>query len=129
MADPDFWNDQEQARQVIDEVKELKAWTEPYERLAARIGKPRAIVAIARKLLIAVWHILTEGVADRFAEPVKVARAFFGFAFDVGKYLPADERKLVWVRYHLDRLKMGQTMTHLPWGSKNFRLPPSSLNG
>jgi peptide chain release factor 2 len=37
MADPDFWNDQEQARQVIDEVKELKAWTEPYERLAARV--------------------------------------------------------------------------------------------
>jgi peptide chain release factor 2 len=37
MADPDFWTDQEQARQVIDEVKELKAWTEPYERLAARV--------------------------------------------------------------------------------------------
>jgi peptide chain release factor 2 len=37
MADPDFWNDQERARQVIDDVKELKAWTEPYERLAARV--------------------------------------------------------------------------------------------
>ena len=37
MADPDFWNDQERARQVIDDVKELKAWTEPYEQLAARV--------------------------------------------------------------------------------------------
>jgi peptide chain release factor 2 len=37
MSAPDFWNDQEQARQVIDDVKELKAWTEPYERLAARV--------------------------------------------------------------------------------------------
>src|SRR5687767_230034 len=37
MADPGFWNDQEQARQVIEEVKELKGWVEPYERLAARV--------------------------------------------------------------------------------------------
>src|SRR5688572_29076477 len=37
MADPGFWNDQEQARRVIEEVKELKAWVEPYERLTARV--------------------------------------------------------------------------------------------
>jgi hypothetical protein len=34
MADPGFWNDQEQARRVIEESKELKAWVEPYEELA-----------------------------------------------------------------------------------------------
>jgi peptide chain release factor 2 len=37
MADPGFWNDQEQARRVIEEVKELKGWVEPYERLVARV--------------------------------------------------------------------------------------------
>jgi peptide chain release factor 2 len=37
MADADFWNDQEQARQLIEEVKELKSWVEPYERLVARV--------------------------------------------------------------------------------------------
>jgi peptide chain release factor 2 len=37
MADPGFWNDQEQARGVIDEVKELKTWVEPYEQLVARV--------------------------------------------------------------------------------------------
>src|SRR5688500_808913 len=37
MADPGFWNDQDAARRVIDEVKELKAWVEPYERLASRV--------------------------------------------------------------------------------------------
>src|SRR5918997_1623926 len=37
MADPGFWNDQEQAREVIEASKELKAWVEPYERLAARV--------------------------------------------------------------------------------------------
>jgi peptide chain release factor 2 len=37
MADPGFWNDQEAARKVIDDVKELKAWVEPYERLASGV--------------------------------------------------------------------------------------------
>jgi peptide chain release factor 2 len=37
MADPGFWNDQEEARRVIEEVKELKGWVEPYERLMARV--------------------------------------------------------------------------------------------
>jgi transposase len=102
-------------------------WKEQYQRLGARIGKPKAIVAIARKLLVAVWHILTAGCADRFADPVKVARAFFGYAYDIQAHLAKDQRKLVWVRYHLDRLKLGRELTHLPWGSKNFRLPESSL--
>jgi peptide chain release factor 2 len=37
MADPGFWNDQEQAREVIEEAKALKTWVEPYEKLAARV--------------------------------------------------------------------------------------------
>jgi peptide chain release factor 2 len=37
MADPGFWNDQEQARRVIEEVKELKGWVEPYEGFMARV--------------------------------------------------------------------------------------------
>ena len=35
-----------------------------FERLSARIGKPKAIVAIARKLLVAVWHVLSQKSAD-----------------------------------------------------------------
>src|SRR5687767_15534295 len=37
MADHGFWGDQEQAQKVIEESKALKAWVEPYERLAARV--------------------------------------------------------------------------------------------
>lgn len=102
-------------------------WKEQYERLSAQIGKAKAIVAIARKLLVAVWHILTAGCADRFADPVKVAKAFYGYAFELQAHLRQDESKLVWVRYHLDRLKLGRDMTHMPWSGKNYRLPESSL--
>jgi peptide chain release factor 2 len=36
MAAPGFWDDQERARTVIQEVKSLKGWVEPFDRLAAR---------------------------------------------------------------------------------------------
>jgi len=39
-------------------------WKGEFERLSVRIGKPKAIVAIARKLLVAVWQVLSQKSAD-----------------------------------------------------------------
>jgi peptide chain release factor 2 len=38
MASAGFWNDQESARNAVQQVKELKGWIEPYDRLAGRIS-------------------------------------------------------------------------------------------
>jgi peptide chain release factor 2 len=38
MASAGFWNDQEGARVAVRQVKELKGWIEPYDRLAGRIS-------------------------------------------------------------------------------------------
>lgn len=54
-------------------VKSNAHWKAQYEHLAARISKQKAIIAIARKLLIAVWHVLTQGCADRFTDDQQVA--------------------------------------------------------
>ena len=37
MASAGFWNDQESASTAVQQVKELKGWIEPYDRLAERI--------------------------------------------------------------------------------------------
>ena len=37
MSEPEFWNRQESAQQVLQEVKSLKGWIEPYDRLSGRI--------------------------------------------------------------------------------------------
>ena len=37
MAEGDFWTNQEHAREVIQEVKELKTWVEPFDRIASRL--------------------------------------------------------------------------------------------
>ena len=38
MASAGFWNDQESARTAVQQVKELRGWIEPYDRLAGRIN-------------------------------------------------------------------------------------------
>ena len=48
-------------------------WLEPFERLANRIGCQKAI---ARKLRVVIWPVLSAKVADRRAEPQQVAQYF-----------------------------------------------------
>ena len=66
-----------------------------YERLLPKKGRAKALVAIARKLLVAVWHILAKNVAHEHAIPVQVACSFFKHAYDVGvKNLSAGQNAL-----------------------------------
>lgn len=43
MAEPGFWTDQEQARAVVQQVKALKGWIEPWDRLTARVQSAREL--------------------------------------------------------------------------------------
>ncbi len=36
MSAPGFWSDSEQARATVDEVRQLKRWTEPFGALSGR---------------------------------------------------------------------------------------------
>ncbi len=99
-------------------------WQEQFEALAARRGKGRAIVAIARKLLVVLWHVLCKREADRHADPRAVARrlmrwgAYYGVASSLG--LP----RTTFVRRELDRLQIGQSLETLRFSGRLNRLPP-----
>ena len=43
MSEADFWNRQESAQAILQEVKALKGWIEPYERLSARVKSAREL--------------------------------------------------------------------------------------
>jgi transposase len=103
-------------------------WKAELERLEPHLGKPKAIVAIARKLLVAVWHVLTHGCADRFANPDQVARFFLQYAYRLGQaYRPAGQVPAVFVRCQLDRLGLGKQLTCTYHGQRPVPLPPSAL--
>jgi peptide chain release factor 2 len=37
MADPSFWNNQEKAQATLQEVKTLRGWIDPYDKLNGRV--------------------------------------------------------------------------------------------
>jgi transposase len=82
-------------------------WQVEFARLVPSLGKGKAIVAIARKLLVVVWQVLTHQVADRHADRPMVIRklqrwgASHGLANRQGLSSGAFARQL------LDRLGLG----------------------
>lgn len=93
-----------------------------------RKGRSKSVVAVARMLLVALWHILTKAEADRHAVPQQVATSLFTLAHRVRvQNLPDGQSALEFTRNQLDQIGIGQQITHIPWGSKRFKLPPSTL--
>jgi transposase len=54
-------------------------WRNRFQALAKSIGTNKAITAIARKILVVIWHVLTKRQADRFADGQAVARSILGW--------------------------------------------------
>jgi len=129
-------------RVVLTEAAQVAAnshphWKAELARLQPRLGRNtpalaggarEAIVAIARKLLVAVWYILAHHKTDRFAQPEAIAQKFLKFAYQLGKAnRPAGQSAAQFVRQRLDTLHLGSEMTSIAWGSKKpIPLPPST---
>jgi transposase len=120
-------------RVVLIEAAQVAAnshphWKAELARLEPRLGRNKAIVAIARKLLVAVWYILAQHKTDRFAEPEQIAQKLLKFAYQLGKAnRPAGQSAAQFVRQRLDALHLGSEMTSIAWGSKKpIPLPPST---
>lgn len=119
-------------RVVLIEAAQIAAnkhphWKAELARLQPRLGRNKAIVALARKLLVAVWYILAQHKTDRFAQPEAIAQKFLKFAYQLGKEnRPNGQSAAQFVRQHLDALSIGNELTCIAWGSKKpIPLPPS----
>ena len=103
-------------------------WKKEFERLEPRLGRSKAVVAIARKLLVVVWHVLSKAKADRHADARDVACSLFAHAYKVGvRNLPEGLSAKAFTRQQLVRLGLGQKLEVIPWGSKKVKLPTSTL--
>jgi len=91
-------------------------WKDEFAQLERRIGDAKAIVAIARKLLMVVWHVLLAKSADRRADAEQVA-----FKLMVWSWKLSDEQRgglssRQFIRAHLIRLGLGAELTHITRG-------------
>ena len=46
MAEPGFWNDQQSAQAVVQQVKSLKSWIDPFERIEGRLSSAQDLEAM-----------------------------------------------------------------------------------
>lgn len=103
-------------------------WKAELGRLAPRIGRNKAVVAIARKMLVIMWHILSKHEADKQLDLERLARKYYEFAYTVGKANWGDCKTAVtFIRRKLDEVGVGQEMNSFTYSRKRIILPPSAL--
>ena len=110
-------------------------WQVQFERLCRRMHQNQAILAMARQLLVVIWHVLTERVSDQQADPDMVAFPHRGPA---GKLMTwswklTDEQRggltsRQFVRYGVLRLDLGHDLTHVVRGrARRLIAPPEQV--
>jgi len=91
-------------------------WKHEFERLSRRMHPNKAIVAVARKLLVVVWHLLTESTADRNADQEMVAFKLMLWGWKLGEDGRDGLTTPQFVRTGLMKLEMGEELTHIVRG-------------
>lgn len=105
-------------------VEHHPLWKGRFERLAARTGKKKAIIAIARKLLVVMWNVLTHQEVDRFAEGEAVGRKFMKWG---ELHRTATHRGLSWAQFTRNQLTvvgLGADLETLVYKGHRYTLPP-----
>jgi len=108
-------------RYVLIEAARVAVQTHPYwkrefARLAKRIGEHKAVVAIARKLLIVIWHVLMAKSADRRADAEQVAFKLMVWSWKLNDQQRGGLTSRQFIRAHLIRLGLGEELTHITRG-------------
>lgn len=94
-------------------------WQRQLEDMRERMRYQKAVTAIARKLLVSVWHVLSRKELDRYAIPEKVARRVYIYVNDLGSVnrekgvtAPMETRR------YLDLLNVAQDVEYIQWTKK-----------
>lgn len=97
-------------------------WKAQFERLSRRIGKQKAIVAIARKLLVTIWHVLSQQEADCHAQVEAITRKLLNWISHTGT-IPGKKRDRLLLLYdYLDQLGLSEEVEQVNYHGSTYRL-------
>ena len=91
-------------------------WKDEFAQLERRIGDAKAIVAIARKLLMVVWHVLLAKSTDRRADAEQVAFKLMVWVWKLSDEQRGGLSSRQFIRAQLMRLGLGEELTHITRG-------------
>jgi transposase len=103
-------------------------WKAVFANLSVRLGKHKAIVAVARKLLVVVWHVLTKRTADRHADPQAVARSFMKWASDGRLATSLSTSRAAFVWRELARIGLDSRLDTFSYCSRTYPRPKPAIS-
>lgn len=101
-------------------------WKTRFDHLCKHLSKEQAITAIARQMLVVVWHVWHDHEPDQHTDPETVARKMMTWARDGGKVMREGLPSAQFVRQQLDRLGIGQELRVLKYSNQTIQLPTPS---
>jgi hypothetical protein len=93
-----------------------------FDRLARRMPENRAIVAVARKLLVTIWYVLSKQTVDRQADPVRVATKLMRWSWKLSDEQRGGLSSRQFIRFHLMRLNIGKNLSSFSYGKMPRRI-------
>ncbi len=93
--------------------------------MAKSIGTNKAITAIARKILVVIWHVLTKRQADRFANGQAVARSLMGWCSLHHLARSQGLRRVDFVRQRLKMLGFLDDVSSFRANGRTYQLSPN----
>ena len=103
-------------------VRYFPYWKAVFDRLSRRMPENQAIVAVARKLLVTIWYVLSKQTVDRQADPVRVATKLMRWSWELTDEQRDGLSSRQFIRYHLMRLNLGQDLSHISYGHMPRRI-------
>jgi transposase len=94
-------------------------WKQEFDRLSQRLVPGKAIVAIARRLLVVLWHVLSKRQSYRHLTDNQIASKMMRWSWKVRKYHPEAVASRLFIRRRLMTLGVGKNLS----GFKYNNLP------
>ncbi|GJM42575.1 MAG: IS110 family transposase [Ardenticatenaceae bacterium] len=89
-------------------------WQRQYQEMCRRMPKQKAIVAIARKLLVVIWHVLTKREVDQHSSVERIGYRMAIWYWGLPKTQKEGFSRAQFVRWQLLQLGIGHDLTHIP---------------
>ncbi len=102
-------------------IKYSPFWKQRYEQLARRMDEQKAATAIARKLLVVIWNLLTRRELDRAANPDVVGRSILIWGWKNRLATSLGMKPAEFAGQHLARL--GIRLEKIKYCSRVYPLP------
>jgi transposase len=100
-------------------------WKAQFKRLEKRMPKNKAIVSIARRMLVSIWHILTKRETYLHFDEEDIAYKMLIWAWAMDKKSRKGMTPQQFAKYGLLRLGIGQNMQRIVRGGASRRIAPT----